>query len=257
MKTLLKLQEGIIYGPVHSRRLGLSLGINLLPRRVKACPFNCVYCQYGWTSIHRARINRHFSFPSASDVRQALSEALQRIPLKPAYITFSGNGEPTLHPDFSRIVEETTALRDMLCPQARTAILSNSALVPEKSIQKVLARLDSRIMKLDCGSSQVFKRFNQPCQTVSLEAITQGLIELAKLAPVTIQTLIASGRKGNFEENNIKEWVKRLKKINPIFVQIYTIDRGHPARDLRPSAPDELNTVKNAVVKEGIRCKIY
>lgn len=264
MKTLLKLQKGIIYGPVHSRRLGLSLGINLLPDRVKACPFNCVYCQYGWTDIHRAtldsplvKINWHFSIPSALDVSRALSEALPRLVVKPAYITFSGNGEPTLHPDFGLIVEEATAIRNELAPQAKTAILSNSALAPNKSTQKALAKLDSRIMKLDCGSPLVFKRFNQPCKTVTLEAITQGLIELAGLAPVTIQTLIASGRKGNFEENNLRDWVKRLKRIRPIFVQIYTLDRGHPAQDLRPATPRQLRFVRDIVVKEGISCGIY
>lgn len=251
---LIGLQKGIIYGPVKSRRLGRSLGVNLLPSGRKTCPFNCVYCQYGWTEIHRAERIRDVSFPSIEEIRKALIEALITLEVPPSYLTFSGNGEPTLHPDFAQIVEEVTSIRNELAPEAETAILSNSALVSKKSIREAMEKLDVRIMKLDCGTPQMFRQYNQPCEGINLEDITEGLAEMSN---VSIQTLLSSGKSGNFDATNIKEWKKRLKRIKPVCVQLYTMDRDYPTKDLRPASKEELHQVKDQLEKARISVQIY
>lgn len=251
---LLDLQKDIIYGPIHSRRLGRSLGINLLPSAKKTCTFNCVYCQYGWAKIHRAEKIGNVSFPSVEDVRKALKKALTALKEPPSYITFSGNGEPTLHPYFGQMVKEVTVIRDELAPEAVTAILSNSALVSRKAIREAILELDVHIMKLDCGTPKMFRRYNQPCSGVGLEEITEGL---AEMPGVTIQTLVSSGKSGNLEARNIKEWIKRIKKIRPVLVQLYTLDRDYPDKDLRPATKDDLNHIKKQAEKAEIAIKIY
>lgn len=251
---LLELQKEIIYGPVNSRRLGRSLGINTLPAHRKICSFNCVYCQYGWTKDHVLRTNPGPDLPTVNAVKEALKKALISIDNPPAYITFSGNGEPALHPDFSQLVDEVIVLRDRLAPEAKTAILSNSALVSDKSIRKALSRLDVRIMKLDCGTPDIFKRYNQPCPGVDLEAITEGL---ALLPDVDVQTLVSAGQAGNLNTQNTTAWIERLKHIQPLSVQLYTLDRGYPAKNLRPANREDLDDIKAQVQKAGIRIRVF
>ncbi len=251
---LLSLKKGIIYGPINSRRLGRSLGLNILPSGRKLCPFNCVYCQYGWTKFHTTRPGPELKLPSAKEVKDALREALAAMSVLPAYITFSGNGEPTLHPDFGEIVEEVKAVRDEFAAGAKTAVLSNSALVFEEPVRKALSRLDLRIMKLDCGSADVFKRYNQPCRGVSLEAISDGL---AGLDDVIIQALFCSGQSGNMDSENIEAWIERLKKIQPALVQLYTADRSYPGNHLKPATDGELNMIKELVEQAGISIHIF
>lgn len=250
---LLKLQKGIIYGPVNSRRLGQSLGINILPSKEKVCPFNCVYCQYGWTKVHTAQGTKN-PLPSVEDVRKALDGALARIPVQPSYITFSGNGEPTIHPDFDRIVDEVISIRNQRAPEAKTAILSNSALVYKGSVREGLEKLDVRIMKLDCGSAEVFKKYNNPSSGVNLDRITEGL---SRLSEVTIQTLLSSGQAGNLDEGNIHKWIERLKRIRPLSVQLYTMDRGYPSKQLKPASKSELEHIRNLVVRAGIPAEVF
>jgi wyosine [tRNA(Phe)-imidazoG37] synthetase (radical SAM superfamily) len=251
---LLDLQKGIIYGPIYSRRLGRSLGINLLPSNQKACPFNCVYCQYGWTKIHRAWKVGDVAFPSVGKVRKALIDALVALKRPPSYITFSGNGEPTLHPEFGRMVHEVKSIRSELAPQAKTAILSNSALVSRKHIRKSIQALDVRIMKLDCGTPRMFRKYNQPCSGIDLEDITE---DLTKIPGVTIQTLVSSGPSGNFQATEIKEWIERMKRIKPIEVQLYTVDRDYPEKNLKPAKKEYLYGIKAQSEKAGIPARVY
>ena len=251
---ILELKKEIIYGPVNSRRLGRSLGINILPPARKVCPFNCVYCQYGWTETHVARADIIPELPSVTAVRSALKKALTELPTPPAYITFSGNGEPTLHPEFDRMVGEVIALRDRLAPDAKTAILSNSALVSDPLTRTSLTQLDMRIMKLDCGSRETFLKYNQPCPGVDIDAITEGLIQLSG---VYIQTLAAAGERGNLDPENIEKWIKRLKRINPLSVQLYTLDRGYPSNQLRPANNEDLNRIQEQAQKEGIAIDVF
>jgi wyosine [tRNA(Phe)-imidazoG37] synthetase (radical SAM superfamily) len=258
---LLGLKRSIIYGPVNSRRLGFSLGINVLPFGEKTCPFDCLYCQYGWTGVHLAEAGgRNLHFPAANDVRGCLAQALRDLaggPLWPAYLTFSGNGEPTLHPEFSRLVDTVKAVRNEFIPEAKTAILSNSALVMRSPVRDALLKLDHRIMKLDCGSASIFKRFNRPCRGIHLDDITEGLAELAGRAPLIIQTMFCSGKSGNFKPRNIRAWMQRLRYVHPSFVQIYSLDRPFPAPGLVPVPHGLLDRVRIRCEGEGIRAGIF
>jgi len=251
---LLKLQKGIIYGPVNSRRLGWSLGINILPSSKKVCTFNCVYCQYGWTKIHKSTRQKLWGMPSVRAVGKALKKALNSLPAPPAYITFSGNGEPTLHPDFVQIVDEVQSIRNLLAPRTKTAVLSNSALVTDKSAREALAKLEMKIMKLDCGSQEMFEKYNQPCSGLNLEDITEGLSQLSN---VTIQTLVSSGESGNLNQRSINDWIERLRRIKPSLVQLYTLDRDYPAKDLSPTPREELDRIKTQVQEAGLSAEIF
>jgi len=253
-RMLLEPKAEIIYGPVDSRRLGRSLGINILPSKKKACPFDCVYCQYGWTDCYASTVPATLILPDRDAVKLTLEEALIRMEKPPAYITFSGNGEPTLHPDFDGIVDELNAIRDRLAPSAKSAVLSNSALVSEELTRQSLAKLDVRIMKLDCGSPQVFQRYNQPCPGIDLEKITRGLSELED---VIIQALFSSGETGNLDIKNIDEWIERLKRINPQAVQLYTLNRDYPDKKLKPATKKDLSQIKERVKKAGFLAEIF
>jgi len=293
---LLRLKKGITYGPVNSRRLGLSLGINLIPPSIKVCSFDCVYCQYGWTKVREFRDEHRALVPRAEDVARAVEAALAELPSPPAYVTFSGNGEPSLHPDFPDIVEAVRETRDRLAPGAKTAILSNSSAVTEERTRKALARLDMRIMKLDCGTEEVFQRYSRPATGITLEGIAVGLGELTRLAPVTIQSLWSGGAGGNHGESSaddefrrhpriahrgaqysvpdssrcgqailsadthlaeIDAWTDRLKLIRPAFVQVYSLDRDTPAKNLRKLTKAELDIISAEAQRLGFRAETF
>jgi wyosine [tRNA(Phe)-imidazoG37] synthetase (radical SAM superfamily) len=257
MSQILELKTGLTYGPVNSQRLGRSLGINILPRKTKLCSFDCVYCQYGWTGAHESRPGRDYGLPSPAELRAGLEEALRAQAEPPAYITFSGNGEPTLHPAFAAMVEEATAARDRLAPSARTAILSNSTTAGDPAVRTALLRLDVRIMKLDEGTAETFARYSRPCAGVDLETVTRGLEALSTAAPVTVQALFTTGKNGNLGAAELKAWRARLVRIKPELVQIYTLARGYPDKDIAPATADELQGVKDVLDRAGIPAEVF
>jgi len=264
---LLTLKKGIIYGPVNSRRLGRSLGINLMPATVKVCSFDCVYCQYGWTKVRALGAEGAGPVPKIDDVALAVKTALAALPSPPAYITFSGNGEPCLHPDFPEIVEAVRTVRDRSAPGTKTAILSNSSRVKDERIRQALVSLDVRIMKLDCGTEEVFRRYNGPAVGLTLDAVTEGLAELARSAPVTIQSLWSGGAGGNlktipsgedlFPHPEISAWIGRLERIRPAFVQVYSLDRDTPAKDLRQLGSAELELIAAKARAIGLQAESF
>jgi wyosine [tRNA(Phe)-imidazoG37] synthetase (radical SAM superfamily) len=251
---LLSPKRTIIYGPVHSRRLGRSLGVNILPAGQKTCTFNCVYCQYGWTDFQKMPDKNDLSWPSKEEVSDALEKAVLQLSCPPAYITFSGNGEPSLHPSFSEIVTAVNATRDRVAPNAQTAILSNSSLVTDPDIRKAMFCLDRRIMKLDCGDDTTYSRYNKPFNGLELEDIITGL---EHMEDVTIQALFAAGEAGNLTADHCRAWLERINDIRPIHVQIYTLDRETPAKNLIPASKTELQKIKILVNEAGIRADIY
>lgn len=228
---VLELQKGIIYGPVNSRRLGKSLGINLLSSFYKACPFNCIYCHYGWTDRYwRADSNQ--DFPKVAEVEKALTNAIKadsknNSPLN--YITFSGNGEPTTHPQFAEIVTVVRKLRDSLCPQVRIALLSNSALVSRTEVRQAISGVDLPIMKLDAGTEELWRKINQPAPGIDFQEIAEGL---SRMKGAVIQTLFLTGEVDNSTPKAVGEWQGLLKKISPREVQIYTTDRPTAERGI-------------------------
>lgn len=250
----IKLQNNIIYGPVKSRRLGSSLGINILSPEKKICNFNCVYCQYGWTNINSNDLSDTSSFISTADVLISVEKALFALSPSPNYITLSGNGEATLHPDFDNIVEGVLILRDEFAPESKTAILSNSMGVMDQKIRNSLSKLDERIMKLDCGDEHLFKIYNRPVLPTKLDSIVLGL---SLLDNVTIQTLFTVGEHGNSNEKQVDNWIDKLKVISPIDVQIYTLDRGYPSNKIYPVAFDWLHELEVKLNGAGIKSKAY
>ncbi|MFC2088189.1 radical SAM protein [Calditrichota bacterium] len=250
----IRLQRNIIYGPVNSRRLGSSLGINLLSSERKICNFNCVYCQYDWTTIKRNDLFNDENYQDKHKVIDSLEKALFALTPAPNYITFSGNGEATLHPDFEFIVDEVIKLRDQYAPQSKAAILSNSVGVTNPKIIKALAKLDEPIMKLDCGDEHLMKFYNRPVVKTSLEEIVAGL---KLLREVTIQSLFTDGPHGNYKPDNIKHWLKYLVEISPKFVQIYSLDRGYPSENIYPLNVDKLLEIKEIVSETGIAAEVF
>ncbi len=250
----IKLQNKVIYGPVNSRRLGSSLGINILSPAKKICNFNCVYCQYGWTKISTDDFDDKDNFIDISDVLSAVEKALFALSPSPDYITFSGNGEATLHPEFDNIVDEIIKLRNESAPDSKTAILSNSTGVVDEKIRNSLSKLDERIMKLDCGDEQLLKIYNRPVVPMALDSIVQGL---SLLNDVTIQTLFTEGEHGNSKEKDIEIWIEKLKLISPNHVQIYTLDRGYPSNKIYPVEFDWLYDLDEKLNNQGIISKAY
>jgi len=254
---LLKLQEGIIYGPVKSRRLGRSLGINLLPTGYKLCTFNCLYCHYGWTKAHTDCVAEPVlgDLPSVEEVEKALREWLKTNQIPIDYITFSGNGEPTLHPEFHRMVEATLRVRDRYVPGVRVAVLSNSTCLDKKRVMEGLRKLDKRIMKLDCGTEEGFRKLNRPSPHIKFEKVVEKLREMDE---VIIQTVLVRGRMDNTGEREIGGWIEKLRYIKPAEVQIYSIDRPSADESLTPVGKERLNQIaKRAQEESGVQVNVF
>jgi wyosine [tRNA(Phe)-imidazoG37] synthetase (radical SAM superfamily) len=250
---LLELKSEITYGPVSSRRLGRSLGINLLPARRKVCTFDCVYCQYGWTRCFDVAPVAS-TLPSVEEMVAAVTAALKTLDPLPAWLTFSGNGEATLHPRFPEMVDALLRLRDRLSPGSLTAILSNSTQAGEPAIRAALARLDARIMKLDAGDEEMLRAYNRPAPGVSYGKMLDGL---AALDDLTIQTLIAAGPGGNDASAHVERWLAQVRALSPSAVQLYTLDRSAPARSLRPAALEQLDAIADQLTSTGISATVY
>jgi len=252
--VLLELKRGITYGPVSSRRLGRSLGINVLGGGGKVCTFDCLYCQYGWTppdSISRSSFD---SLPAPDAVVSAVEAALAGLAEPPAYLTFSGNGEPTLHPRLGEIVDGVIAVRDRSAPAARTAVLSNSTRVHDARVRAALARLDVRIMKLDAGTEATFARFNRPLGGVTLAHVLAGL---RALGGVTIQALFADGPDGNTNPEEIRAWVDAVVSVRPVAVQVYTLARGYPSDRIGPVGPRLLEAISDHLIAMGVAAEAF
>lgn len=251
---LLALQSNIIYGPVQSRRLGRSLGVNVLPIRQKVCSFDCLYCQYGRLAPVNAAEAGKNEFPSVAEVLTALEQALRNLSQPVNYITFSGNGEATLHPGFRELVEGVREIRDRFSPAAKTAILSNSTMVNDPHTREALALLDVRIMKLDAGTQEMFQHYNRPAEGITLKGTVEGL---ALLEDVTIQSLFTRGPEGNFSPAHLAAWVEQVKKIDPVFVQVYSLARKSPTQTLIPLEKEELLQVLTLLEREKIPSGFY
>jgi len=256
MARTLGLQKGIIYGPVNSRRLGRSLGLNIMPTASKLCPFNCIYCHYGWTRYVEPDATGHLGeLPSAGDVKRALEGALPGIAPPPVFITFSGNGESTVHPEFERIVEAVVDVRDRSGVDARVAILSNSCAVTREEVRRALGKLDVRIMKLDAGNQEVFELMNRPAPGITLGGIVEGL---KQLNDVTLQSMFVQGEVTNATDADIDAWFERVAEIKPIFVQVYSIENA-PAMSTLEGVPRETleGIVERLKTSLGIDARAY
>jgi len=250
---MLPLKQEIIYGPVNSRRLGRSLGINLLPACGKVCSFDCVYCQYGRTRVKTLDPGPD-GFPTLGEVIAAAETALKSGP-DFDYFTFSGNGEPTLHPQWPEIVEAVRQLRDRHRPAARLTLLSNSSTAARPVVRAMLARLDLPIMKLDAGDEATLAAINRPANGISLEAIVEGL---AQVPGLIIQSLMVEGAVTNSAGPAFENWLGALATLEPVQVQVYSTDRPVPEAGVERVPPERLQQIAaRAVYQTGLDVRAY
>ncbi len=251
------LFDRIIFGPVHSRRLGWSLGVNLLPTDHKLCNFDCIYCECGWGK-------RGFKprFNPREEVRTLLRAKLQEMSsrgMPPDVITFAGNGEPTMHPQFEEIISDTFAIRDELCPTTQVSVLSNATLIDREQVRRALLRVDHNILKLDSALEATVRLINRPrgarrvAETVRLMQLFQGKL--------IVQTMFLRGacdglRVDNTTEGEVSAWLDLLREIAPQQVMVYTIDRETPVEGLEKIPVDELRQIGSRVEALGIPCSV-
>ena len=245
-----------IFGPVHSRRLGISLGINLQPADGKVCSFDCIYCECGFNSDHRPALPR----PTRQEVADALEQKLQSMVAEgdlPDVLTFAGNGEPTGHPDFAAIIDDTIRLRNQYCPLAKVSVLSNSTFIHRDAVREALLRVDNNILKLDTIHPDYIQRVDRPAANYDVARIISDMKRFK--GHLIIQTMFMKGTFNGESVDNTTEayvgpWLEAVKAIGPKEVMIYTIDRDTPAHLLAKATPDELNAIRDRVIATGIPC---
>jgi wyosine [tRNA(Phe)-imidazoG37] synthetase (radical SAM superfamily) len=225
--------RGAVYGPVESRRLGRSLGLNLLPRGVKRCPFNCVYCEVGAGTPFLASSEAD-DYPLPEVILAAVETALRSTSGLDA-ITFSGSGEPTLHPHFGDLVAGVARLRDRHCPTVKVVVLSNAALADRSEVHAGLALADIRLMKLDAGDPATYRAINRPDETVTFEKIVHNL---SRLGQITLQTMILDGVVSNVSPAARAAYGRLIRTLQPTSIQLYRIARGTPITGLHALSPE-------------------
>ena len=251
------LYSSPIFGPVHSRRLGVSLGINLMPADGKICTFDCIYCECGRNSEHHPHHHR----PSRAEVYQALRSTLQKMKAdgpEPNVLTFAGNGEPTANPEFPGIVDDVLALRDEFFPEAKVSVLSNGTRVTDPAIFNALLKLDNNIQKLDTVDIDYIKLIDSPVGHYDLDAIIQALCDFK--GHVIIQTMFLTGtfmgRDMDNTDRYVLPWLETVKKIAPSQVMIYTVDRETPVSTLRKASREQLDRIASLLRENGIETSV-
>ena len=245
------LFTSIVYGPIHSRRLGVSLGINLMPTNAKLCTFDCVYCECGWNQPVS-----HPQLPTREQVRDALKAQLQNLNTPLNVITFSGNGEPTLHPDFLGIIQDTCKLRDLYCPEAKISVLSNSTQLMREDVVEALRLCDNRILKLDSAIDDTMRLIDQPVNpNLSVKQIVERLQQFD--GDFTLQTCFLHGEyQGKIIDNTTSEelqaWYQIIEVLHPKQVMIYVIDRTTPLQTLSKVPAEQMQQIAQPLRDKGI-----
>ena len=245
-----------IFGPVHSRRLGISLGINLLPADGKVCSFDCIYCECGLNKDHRPTL----PMPTPQEVATKLEEKLKEMKSEgqlPDVLTFAGNGEPTCHPHFAEIIDDVIRLRDQYCPEAKVSVLSNSTMIHHQEVHDALMKVDNNILKLDTINPLYINKVDRPNGPYDVEKIIERL--KAFHGHVIIQTMFMRGvcegeSVDNTGEAYVAPWLEAVKAIAPQQVMIYTIDRETPIRGLLKATHEQLDQIRDRVIASGIPC---
>ena len=244
-----------IFGPVHSRRLGVSLGINLMPSDGKLCTFDCVYCECGFNGSHHP----HHKRPTQQEVAKALEEKLQQMQAEgvlPDVLTVAGNGEPTCHPNFAGIIDDTIRLRDLYCPKAKVSVLSNTTFAHRPDVFNALLRVDNNILKLDTIDPEYISVVDRPVGHYDVNEIIETL--KAFKGKVIIQTMFMKGfthgvNVDNTGDKYVLPWLEAVKAIAPSQVMIYTIDRETPDKNLKKATHEELDHIVDLIEAEGIK----
>ncbi len=247
-----------VFGPVHSRRLGVSLGINLLPADGKRCTFDCIYCECGYNKDGR----KGKKMASREEVRKVLRARLEDMQAngpKPDVITFAGNGEPTIHPEFPEIVDDVIALRDEFFPQCKISVLSNATRIVKPEVFEALKKVDNNILKLDTVSDDYIRALDKPVGKYAVGDIIEKMREYGKSC--IIQTMFLRGtHEGrnmcNTTDEYVLPWLEAVKAIRPKCVMIYTIDRETPSPLLEKATKKELDAIAGKVRASGIECSV-
>lgn len=249
----------IVYGPIHSRRLGVSLGMNLMPVDGKLCSFNCIYCECGFNHPYP-----HPVLPTRAEVSRALSAKLQQLKTEnvtPDVITFSGNGEPTMHPDFEGIIEDTCALRDAYCPNAKVSVLSNATQLGREDVVRALRYCDNRILKLDSGITATMRAIDAPVNTaLTVDDVIGKLLVFD--GDFTLQTCFLRGvlPDGSVVDNTTEEelsaWYKAVRELRPKQVMIYVIDRATPVKTLEKISRERMDQIAQPLIDEGFLVQV-
>ena len=247
------LFPSIVYGPIRSRRLGVSLGVNLMPTTAKLCSFDCVYCECGWNQPVS-----HPELPTREQVREALASSLiAQSPDNPIdVITFSGNGEPTMHPDFLGIIQDTCALRDQYCPNAKVSVLSNSTQLGRQDVVEALRLCDNRILKLDSAIDSTMRLIDQP---VNHQLTVAQVMEWLRIfdGDFTLQTCFLRGEYhgqviDNTTPHELQAWFQAVDSLHPKQVMIYVIDRSTPLQTLEKIPAEQMQAIAEPLRDKGI-----
>lgn len=248
----------IVYGPIHSRRLGVSLGMNLMPTDGKLCSFNCIYCECGFN-----RPYPHPVLPPREQVREALESALRQMANGkcPDVITFSGNGEPTMHPEFEGIIADTCALRDRYCPSAKVSVLSNSTQLGREQVVRALWMCDNRILKLDSAITETMRMIDDPVNpALTVDEIIARLQVFG--GDFTLQTCFLRGTlpDGRIVDNTTPDeldaWYTAVRRLHPKQIMIYVIDRATPVKTLEKIAHEQMEAIAAPLIAEGFNVSI-
>ncbi len=249
----------IVYGPLHSRRMGSSLGVNLLPYDGKLCSFDCIYCECGFNKDFRTKT----TLPDRKLVKAALADKLQSLReegVKLDVITFAGNGEPTMHPEFGGIIADTIELRNQYYPETGISVLSNGMYVSKKTVFEALKKVDNPIMKLDSAFDETVRlidRPNAPSYTVAKQVVQYKKFQ----GNFILQTMFLKGvfegnRIDNTTEEEISAWLELVKTLQPREVMVYTIDRETPASGLEKVPLAVLQNIADRVAESGIKINV-
>ena len=243
-----------VFGPIFSRRLGSSLGVNLLPSKGKLCNFDCVYCECGWNKDGAG----DRTFPSLTDIESALETKMSALAAeggKVDSITFSGNGEPTMHPDFPEVIDITLRLRDRFFPDAKVSVLSNATLIGRKAVADALMRVDNPILKLDASTDDLVRKINKPVGTYRLDEVV-GNMKLFQGRFVLQTMFLKSPDFNTAEAEALVRWMDIVREVRPREIMVYTIDRETPDKSLEKYTVDEMRELVRPLIEEGYDIQI-
>ena len=246
--------DDIVFGPIFSRRLGSSLGVNVLPSKGKLCNFDCIYCECGWNKDGIAERR----FPSLKDVEAALEEKMSKasaggVPVDS--ITFSGNGEPTMHPDFAKIIDVTLNCRDRYYPNAKVSVLSNATLIGRKEVAEALKRVDNPILKIDASSDELIRKMNKPVGTYRLADVVEAMMGFE--GNFVLQTMfLKSPEFDTAQPEALEAWRNLVRKLRPREIMVYTIDRETPDKSLEKYTVEEMTAFVQPLLDEGFKIQV-
>ena len=248
------IREETVFGPIHSRRLGSSLGINLLPEKGKICSFDCIYCECGWNKDGR----NDTQLPSAERVRTALEAKLKQCQadsIRIDSITFSGDGEPTLNPEFPQIIDDTLRLRDRYYPHSKVTVLSNATRVHLPEVFNALRKVDNPTMKIDAPTNALIEKINHPAPGYDIGRVVEALKQFG--GDFILQTMFLKSK--DFDSSSpevLNGWMHIVCQLKPREVMVYTIDRPTPEEGLQKFTVDEMRALVQPLIDEGFAVQI-